>query len=80
MGLTETFGNSKYFIIMLGGKVSTSSDNYCLGYCKNKKGQDHMSLHDLMEVDGVHGQARITFTGVLTAVPTGCCQFTAGPH
>lgn len=33
-----------------------------------------MSVYDMMGVDGVHGQARMTFTGVLTAVPTGCCQ------
>lgn len=38
-----------------------------------------MSVYDLMEVDGVHGQTRLTFTGVLTAVPTGCCQATVGP-
>lgn len=49
------------------------------GYCKDNKGQDHMSVYDMMEVDGVHGQARMTFTGTLTAVPTGCYQATVGP-
>lgn len=38
-----------------------------------------MSVYDLMEVDGVHGQTRLTFTGVLTAVPTGSCQASVGP-
>lgn len=33
-----------------------------------------------MEVDGVRGQARVTFRGVPTAVPTGCCQATVGPE
>lgn len=49
------------------------------GYCKDKKGHDHMSVDDMMEVDGVHGQTRLTFAGVLTAVPTGSCQATVGP-
>lgn len=39
-----------------------------------------MSACDMMRVDGVHGQAWVTFTGALTAVPTGCCQATAHPH
>lgn len=39
-----------------------------------------MSVCDMMEVDGVRGQAWVTFTGVLTAVPTGCCQATPHPH
>lgn len=38
-----------------------------------------MSAYDMMEVDGVHGQTRLTFAGVLTAVPTGCCQATVDP-
>lgn len=37
-----------------------------------------MSVYDMMEVDGVHGQARMTFEGMLTAVPTGCYQATIG--
>lgn len=48
-------------------------------FTRTKKGQDHMSVYDLIEVDGVHRQAWMTFTGVLTAVPTGSCQATVGP-
>lgn len=39
-----------------------------------------MSACDMMRVDGVRGQARVTFTGALTAVPTGCCQAPAHPR
>lgn len=38
-----------------------------------------MSVDDMMEVDGVHGQTRLTFAGVLAAVPAGSCQATVGP-
>lgn len=61
-------------------EISPSLDNDFVGDCEDEKGQDHMSVCDMMEVDGVRGQAWVTFTGVLTAVPTGCCQATPHPH
>lgn len=50
---------------------------------RQKKGNITCQLQvqgSVMEFDGVHGQARMTFRGVLTAVPAGCCQATVGPE
>lgn len=71
----KTWDNWRNFMCM---------DNGYTGWFKGKRKRatSQVSLRaqfSVMEADGVRGQARVTFRGVPTAVPTGCCQATVGP-